>query len=128
MMGKKSNSSFIGWASFLFGLEIEGGGVHAIAQAAVGGPVVEHMAEVRAALRAHGLDADHAVGRVADLLDRTGHGLVEARPAAVRVELVRRIEQLVAAADAVVAAVGPHALVFAGERALRGGAAGDLER
>src|SRR3569832_1268471 len=85
-MGKKSSSSFIE-AELSLGRELERGRVHAVAQAGVGRPVLEHVPQMRAALRAHGFRADHAVTHVADFLDCAGHGLVEARPAAVRVEL-----------------------------------------
>src|SRR5438045_5647136 len=42
-------------------LELQGRRVDAVAQAAVTGTVGEHVAEVAAALRAHDLDAVHAV-------------------------------------------------------------------
>ena len=53
-----------------FGLEVQRGGVHAIAQAGVGRAVGEDVAQVGAALRAHGFGAHHAVAAVGDLLDR----------------------------------------------------------
>ena len=127
MMGKKSSSSFMRLVSLVLRLEVQRGRIHAVAQARVGGPVGKHVAQVGAALGADGLGAHHAVAGVGDFLDGAGHRLREARPAAAGVELGGGIEQLGAAADAVVAAVVPHRLVFAGEGPLGRGMARDFE-
>src|SRR5690606_18353763 len=68
-----------------------------------------------------------AVAAVHDLGDGARHGLPETGPAAPGIELGAGVEQVVAAADAVVTAAGPDLLVPAGERALGMGAAGDVE-
>ena len=85
------------------------------------------MAQMRAAAAAHGLYADHAVGAVCDFRDRAGYGQIKAGPAAARIKLGVRVKQLGAAADAVVAAIGPELFVFAGKRAFGGRVARDLE-
>src|SRR4051812_20907154 len=92
-MGKKSSSSFN--SVFLgLGLEIEGRGVHAVAQALRPRAVREHVAEVCAALCTDRFGAHHAVAHIADLLDRAGDGLRKTRPAAARIELRVGVEQL----------------------------------
>ena len=63
---------------------------------------------------------------VHDCGDGAGDGFGKTGPAAARVKLGDRVEQLGAAADAVVAAVLPVLLELARERALGGGVAGDL--
>ncbi len=84
------------------------------------------MAQVRAALGAHGFHPAHAVAQVHALFNGPfGGRLVKARPAAARIELGVRLEQLGVAADAAVNAAGPVALVFAGEGPLGGRLAGD---
>src|SRR3954471_10404379 len=119
-MGKKSSSSF---NSVFLGLrlEIERSGIHAVAQPFRPRAVREHVAEVSAALCTDRFGTDHAVAHVADLLDGAGDGLRKTRPAAARIELGVGVEQLGAAADAVVAAVGPDAFVLAAEGPLGGG-------
>src|SRR4051812_39862840 len=63
------------------------------------GPVVEHVAQVPAARRAHDLGALHEQAVVRAQLDGRGHGgLREARPAGPRVELRVAREQLGVAA------------------------------
>jgi len=85
------------------------------------------MAQVCAATGAQRFDPFHAEAGIAPLLDGARHGgLRKARPAAAGVELGARLEQLGAAADAVVAAVLPVLLELARKRALGGGVAGDL--
>ena len=64
---------------------------------------------------------------VHDFGDGAGDGFGKAGPAAARIKLGDRVEQLGAAADAVVAAVSPVGFVLAGEGALGGGMARDLE-
>ncbi|MPN07573.1 hypothetical protein SDC9_154844 [bioreactor metagenome] len=108
-------------------LEIQRGRVHAVAQAGVGGTVGKDMAQMGSAVAAHSLGAYHAVAAVHDIGDGAGQGLVKAGPAAAGVKLGMGVEQLVAAADAVIAAIGPELLVFAGERPLGGSVARDLE-
>ena len=76
-------------------VEVERQAVHAVALAGGLRAVGEDVAEVRAAAPAAHLGADHAVGAVLDQLDGVGDlRLVEARPAAARLELRRRVEQL----------------------------------
>ena len=68
-------------------------------------PVREHVAEVAAAARAQHLGADHPVGDVRLLLDRVvALRRVEGGPAAARVVLRVRLEQLGAAPGAAVRA------------------------
>ena len=84
-------------------LEVECGGVDAVAQSCRGRAVVEDVAEVTAAGGAHDLGPGHPVARV-----RLGHDAVErrrleeARPARARVELRLRAEELGATARAAV--------------------------
>src|SRR5205807_2812001 len=95
-----------GRALLLLGrFEAEADGVDAVAL--VGGGRValagEDVAEMGAAAGAADLGADHAEGAVLDQFDRLGVArVVEGRPAAVRVELGRRAEQLIAAGAALV--------------------------
>lgn len=64
------------------GFEVEGGGIHAIAQAGGRGAVFKHVAEMRATFRAAGFGADHSVSGIAMFLDFGGiGGLIEAGPA-----------------------------------------------
>lgn len=81
-------------------LELEGATVDAVADARlVARAVVEHVAQVRPALGACDLRADHAVGAVHVLRDGglVGH-VVEGRPAGAAVKLVVRLVQHRAAA------------------------------
>src|SRR5688572_9861004 len=78
----------------------------------------EHMAQVRVAPGAADLGAGHAHAPVLDLLHGARDGVVEARPAAVRVELRTALEQLGAARPAVVDALGLGADVFPAPRCL----------
>src|SRR6185369_14706619 len=97
-------------------LEIDGGGINAVAQAARAGAVLEDVAQVGAALLTHDLRADHEVAAVYSLLDVFRHCRgVEAGPAAARIELCLGTKQGRAAAAAVVVAGGPRIPVFAGE-------------
>src|SRR6266496_6429304 len=98
MMGKKSISSFMSSSSLAFRLEIQGGRVHAIAQAGVGRSIGEYVAEVRTALRTNRFSARHAVAAIGNFLDGAWHSLRKTRPAAPGIELRVRIEQLRAAA------------------------------
>src|SRR5688572_3286662 len=108
-------------------LEIERAGVDAVAQARRLRPVLEHVTEMAAARGAHHLGARHPVARV-----RLGdhavqrRRLVEARPAASRLELRVGAEELGAAARTAVHAVGVLVPIRAGERALRAFVAQDL--
>jgi hypothetical protein len=85
------------------------------------------MAQVGAAFGADSFDANHAMADVAPLLDSTLTGQGKAGPAAAGIKLGAGVEQQIAAADAVVAAIGPDLLVAAGEGPLGRGLAGDLE-
>ena len=108
-------------------LEVERARVDAVAQAGRVRAVVEDMAEVAAARRAHDLGANHPVARVGlrdDAVER--RRLEEARPAAARLELRVRAEELRPAAGAAVDAVAVLVPVRAGERALRALAPQDL--
>ncbi len=83
-----------------FRFEGQGDGVDAVAQRGRIGAVVEDMAEVGVAVRAPDLGAHHTVAVVGAFHDTVAReGGEEARPAAVRVELGVRAEQLVATAD-----------------------------
>src|SRR4029079_9291139 len=97
--------------------EVERAGVDAVAQPAlVARTVVEHVAEVAAAVLADDLRAAHAVRVVLAHLDVLVQlGLGEARPAGAGLELGRRVEQLGAAARAAVDAVVMAVPVAAGE-------------
>src|SRR6478735_12567300 len=114
--------------SVILRLEVERGAVDAIAQPA---PVVrtvgEHVAEVPLAARAGHLGADHAVRRVAELVDHAGLGPPgEARPARAAIVLVVALEQRLPAPGAGIFARGLVLLVLAGERALGAVLAEDL--
>src|SRR5262249_19027763 len=86
--------------------ELEGDGVHAVAQAGGLGAVVEDVAEVSAAAGAEDLGALHAVGAVGVLVDVGGvKGLEEAGPAGAGVELGVALEERQAAEAADVDAV-----------------------
>ena len=79
-------------------------------------PVWEDVAEVAAAVRAHDLGAHHPEGRVALLVDRLlFRRCVEGGPAAARVVLRLRREQLGSAPRAVVGAWVERVVVLAGE-------------
>jgi len=105
----------------LVGREVERERVHAVAVAGGGAePVGEDVPEMRAAGRTAHLGAPHAEAAVLDELDRLGaDGLVEARPAAARVELRAALEQLGAAGAARV-----HAGALLVEELTRPGALG----
>src|SRR5205807_3323757 len=95
------------------------GAVYAVAQAGWLGAVVKYVAQVPAAVRARVLGPDHEVRVVGRLLDRRAlRRGVEARPAAVGVELRLRLEQLGAAAGAQVRARRLRVPVLAREGAL----------
>src|SRR3989344_6032519 len=86
------------------------------------------MSQVGAAVLAAHLGADHAVAVVSHVLDEVvGSGLPVAGPAAARVELGLRLEELDAAADAAVAALSEVVPVLATEWGLGGGVAGDAK-
>src|SRR5687768_8418103 len=104
---------------FLLRFEVECGGIDAEALAGRLRAVLEHMAEVGAAVRAANLGADHAVGPVAAFLDAAGfRRLPERRPARTRIVFRGRREQRLAADHAEVHAVLLVAVVLAGEGAL----------
>src|SRR5262245_9398208 len=108
-----------GQASGSGGLQGEADGVDAVAGVLRGVALaVEAVPEVRGAAGAADLDPDHAVRAVLDVSDRARDGLVEARPAAVRVELGVAVEQGRPAGPAVVRAPGLGVHVLAGERGL----------
>ena len=74
------------------------------------------MPQVRAARVAHDFIPHHPMAVVAMHVDRLRrHLLIEARPAAARIELCRRVEQQLAADDAVVLAVFLMVPILAGE-------------
>src|SRR5687768_6596892 len=123
-MGRKSSRIFIGedlggrgrpGASGAAGrLEVYRRRVDAEALAGRLGAVLEHVAEVRAAVVAAHLDAHHAVARVDDALDDLAVDRLEvAGPAAAGVELGARVEQRRAATHAAVAAFVPVVPVLA---------------
>src|SRR5208337_1451914 len=102
--------------------------VHAVAQAGGLGAVVEDVAQVRVALGAQHFVAGHtdaAVGLVLHVL--LGDRLPEAGPAGAGVELGRRAEQRVLAADAAEDPLGVQVPVLAGEGALGAGEAGHVK-
>ena len=86
------------------------------------------MAQVRAALRADGLCADHAMAAVDDIRDGTRDRLRKTGPPATRIKFGHRVEQFGSTANTVVAAVRPMGLVFARKRPLCGCVAGDVQR
>src|SRR4051794_41800331 len=95
-----------------------------MAVAAGPGAVVEPVAEVPAASRAHDFRADHEVRAVLAGLDGLAeHRVGEARPAGAGLGLRLGAEQRVAAAGAPVDAVALLVDVLAGPRPLRGGVA-----
>src|ERR1700684_4478183 len=53
----------------LFGLQLQRRGIDAVAQPGRAGPILEHISEVAAALRAQHLGPDHAVADVTLLVD-----------------------------------------------------------
>src|SRR6218665_3837449 len=136
-MGRKSSRIFMRdgsqWRRGAFGFlclagfKVQRSRVHAIAQAAGGRAIIEDMAQMRPALCTYRFRAQHAVAAVCDAGDRARDGLAKARPAAAGVEFAVRVEQLGAAADAVVAAIAPVGLVVAGKGALGGGMARYLQ-
>src|SRR2546423_4323731 len=100
-------------------LELDRSRVDAVTEPGGVRAVVEDVAQVAAALRARDLRSDHEVAAVGVLLDRGGRGRgVEARPAAVSVELGVRDEQLGAAAGAPVQPGRSRVPVLARERPL----------
>jgi len=102
--------------------------VHAVALARGRRSVGEAVAQVGAAVRTHGLFADHAVARVGvDLDDVLADGLEEARPTGARLELGVAGEQGGVADDAAVGAVVVAVPVLAGEGPLGAGLLGDGE-
>jgi hypothetical protein len=84
------------------------------------------VAQVRAAVLAADLGADHAVGGVAHVLDEvTGGGLPVAGPAAARVEFGVGLEEFDPAANALVGALLEVVPVAPAERRLGGGVSRD---
>ena len=80
------------------------------------------MAQVGAALAAHGFNPHHAVAAVHTLFDGVGHRrLREAGPAAARIKFAVRLEKLGIAADAAVNAWRPVGFVLACEWTFGGG-------
>src|SRR5436190_12882757 len=142
--GRKSRNSFIGgarvsrsrslgragWAlhgSLLLRLEVYRCRVDAETFPRRGRPVLEHVAQVRAAVVAAHFHPHHAVRGVHHALDDLAvHRLEVAGPAAAGVELGVRLEQRRAAAYAFVLAWVPVVPVFAGEGPLGGGVARHL--
>src|SRR3954469_5790225 len=103
----------------LFFFEFQRRRVDAIAQ--VGGlrPVVEHMAEVGAALAANGFGAPHQKTIVLFALDiLRGNRRPEARPAGAGIELGIGAKQLVTTADTTIHALFVVVPILAGERPL----------
>src|ERR1039457_2301992 len=97
-------------------VEVEGGGVDAVAQAGGLGAVGEDMAEVASAAGTGDLGAHHAVAAVFDLLDVLPvQGIGEAGPAASGVELGIGGEELEAAGGAEIDAGGAGFGVLSGE-------------
>src|SRR6185436_19728212 len=91
----------------LRGLEVEGRRVHAVAKAGRLGTVVEHVPQVRVAASAADLVPLHEQGAVlADLDVLLRDRIPEAGPARARLELRVRAEELGAAGDAPVDALG----------------------
>src|ERR1035437_10204130 len=83
--------------------EVDGGGVDAVPQAGRLGPVIEDVTQVRPAVGADHLGATHAQGGVRPGDDlRLVDDVVEARPAAVGIELLGRGEQGITADHATV--------------------------
>src|SRR5262245_18657989 len=100
-------------------LELERRRVDAVAKTGRVRPVREDVAEVPATRCAHDLGAHHAVARVDLLVDRSlACGFVERRPAAARVELRLRDEELGPAAGAAVGARLEDVVVLTRERRL----------
>src|SRR5689334_16670034 len=87
----------------------------------------EHVAQVGVAVGAADLGAGHAVGEIVDLFDRARDGVVERRPAAVRVELVVARVEGGAARAALVHALGLGVDVLPGPGGLGAGLAQDTE-
>src|SRR4051794_11220839 len=103
----------------LFRLQLQRGGIDAVAQAGRAGAVLEDVAEMAVALRAKNLGADHAVADVAFLVDMAiSGGRGKARPAAAGIEFGIGLDQRLAAAGAGIGALAPLMLVLAGERPL----------
>src|SRR3981081_4191482 len=91
----------------LFRLQLQRRRIDAVAQAGRAGPILEHVAEMAAALRTQHLGPEHAVADVALLVDmacRRRRG--KARPTAAGIELGVGFEQRLSAAGAGVGA-GP---------------------
>src|SRR5215470_532726 len=146
MTGKRSNRNFMraalshssqgpavkigapGACRALALVELERGGVDAIALPGRLGPVVEDVPEVRIAPRAVHLGPAHEEARVLLGLDRLRRGRLEVRrPAGAGVELVIRAEERLTTADAVVCAAIVVVPVHAAECALRAVLACHLE-
>src|SRR5439155_18342690 len=103
----------------LLRLELDRNRVDAVAQPGGVRPVVEDMAQVATALRTRHFGPHHEVAGVDVLLDGGGRRrLIEARPAAVGVELGLRDEQLRPAPGAAVNAWRARVPVLARERPL----------
>ncbi len=106
--------------SFALWLEVDGHAVDAVADARLRGPVVEHVALVRAALAAGDLGPHHAVADVTVLGERVlRDGAVERRPPAVGLELGAGLEQRAAADHAVICALVENLVQVRRVRALR---------
>src|ERR1700752_1947073 len=133
MIGRKSSRNFIRGgrreaAVPLLRREVYRGRVDAETLAGRLRAVVEHVAQVRAAVVAAHLDAHHAMALVDDTLDHFAVDRLEvARPAAPGVELRVRLEQRSSAADAVVLAGVPVIPVLAAEGPFGGGMARHFE-
>src|SRR5436190_15785071 len=132
--GRKSRNSFIGSArrsgrggSLLVSLEVYRRRIDAEALPGGRRPILEDMAQVRAALVAADLDAHHPVALVDHALDDLAvDRLPVAGPAAARIELGVGREQRRAASHAVVLSGVPVVPVLAGEGPLGGRVARDL--
>src|SRR4029079_7505070 len=107
------------WLEVLFRLQLQRGRIDAVAQARWIRPVIEDVAEMTVAFRAQNLGADHAMARVALLVDMTfSDGRRKTRPTAAGIELGVGFEQCLSAAGAGIGALALLVFVFAGERPL----------
>ena len=110
--------------------EAQGGGIHAVAQAAaVGRAVGEHVAQVNLCVRRAHFDAVAARNAVVLMLGQqvTGNRAGERGPAAAGIELVSRREQRLAADDVHVNAGLKLLVILVDERALGSGVLCDRE-
>jgi hypothetical protein len=96
-------------------LKVNAQGVHAITLPCFSWPIVEDVAQMASAAGAYDLGTDHAEGGIANLFNpvaRTEFG-IKARPAAVRIEFLRIVEELIAAARTGIHAFFEMHVVFA---------------